>query len=193
MKCAVCGRKECEKGKDCTGTSGESAEKYSGEDLKIFMAAGEIEARYYMEKTRLEEIILFGKQMGHRRVSLAFCVGFEKEAAVVHRILEKHFSVNSVCCKVCGIGKSKFGLRQLRKKGFEAVCNPIRQAEILNKSRTELNIIMGLCVGHDSLFIKHSKSPVTVFAVKDRILAHNPLGAVYSNYYLENVFGIDSR
>ena len=29
-------------------------------------------------------------------------------------------------------------------------------------------------------FIKHSKAPVTVLAVKDRVLAHNPLGVLYT-------------
>jgi uncharacterized metal-binding protein len=43
-----------------------------------------------------------------------------------------------------------------------------------------LNILLGLCVGDDTLFIKHSKAPVTVLAVKDRVLAHNPLGALYT-------------
>ena len=68
---------------------------------------------------------------------------------------------------------------------FEAFCNPILQAEILNKAGTELNIIMGLCVGHDTLFIKHSKAPVTYLIVKDRVLCHNPAGALYTtgSYY----------
>jgi len=59
------------------------------------------------------------------------------------------------------------------------MCNPITQAEFLNKEKTDLNIVIGLCVGHDSLFMKYSEAPVTVLAVKDRVLAHNPLGAVY--------------
>ena len=54
------------------------------------------------------------------------------------------------------------------------MCNPIGQAVFLNKAGTQLNVILGLCVGHDSLFIKHAEAPVTVFAVKDRVLAHNP-------------------
>jgi len=59
-------------------------------------------------------------------------------------------------------------------------CNPIGQAAILDGEGSELNIILGLCVGDDTLFIKHSKAPVTVLAVKDRVLAHNPLGALYT-------------
>ena len=67
------------------------------------------------------------------------------------------------------------------------MCNPIEQAAFLNKAQTELNILFGLCVGHDSLFIKYSNAPITVFAVKDRVLAHNPLGAIYlSDSYYKN-------
>ncbi len=67
------------------------------------------------------------------------------------------------------------------------MCNPIAQAEFLNKENTEFNIVLGLCVGHDTLFFKYSKAPVTVLAVKDRVLAHNPLGAIYqSESYYKN-------
>jgi uncharacterized metal-binding protein len=34
---------------------------------------------------------------------------------------------------------------------FEAMCNPIAHALILYETGSELNILMGLCVGHDSL------------------------------------------
>ena len=55
----------------------------------------------------------------------------------------------------------------------------------LNKSHTDLNKILGLCVGHDTLFIKYSQAPVTVLAVKDRVLGHNPMAALYlaDSYY----------
>ncbi|NLY70124.1 MAG: DUF1847 domain-containing protein, partial [Clostridiales bacterium] len=72
---------------------------------------------------------------------------------------------------------------------FEPMCNPIGQAYFLNKEETDFNIVFGLCVGHDSLFIKYSNAPVTVLAVKDRVLAHNPLGALYlSESYYKNRF-----
>ena len=60
-----------------------------------------------------------------------------------------------------------------------------------NKETTDLNIILGLCIGHDILFTQHSEAPVTTIVVKDRVLAHNPVGAIYSNYYLRNVFDIE--
>jgi uncharacterized metal-binding protein len=44
---------------------------------------------------------------------------------------------------------------------------------------------MGLCVGHDSLFLKYSNALCTVLAAKDRLLGHNPLAAIYTieSYY----------
>jgi len=65
------------------------------------------------------------------------------------------------------------------------MCNPIFQAKLLNQSETELNILLGLCVGHDALFFKHAETPTTVLAVKDRVTGHNPLAAIYlsDSYY----------
>jgi len=67
----------------------------------------------------------------------------------------------------------------------QPMCNPLGQAAVLDAEGCELNILLGLCVGDDVLFIKHSNAPVTVLAVKDRVLAHNPLGALYTsrNFY----------
>jgi uncharacterized metal-binding protein len=67
----------------------------------------------------------------------------------------------------------------------QPMCNPICQAAVLDAEGCELNILLGLCVGDDALFIKHTNAPVTVLAVKDRVLAHNPLGALYTsrNFY----------
>ena len=65
------------------------------------------------------------------------------------------------------------------------MCNPIHQAKRLNAEGTELNIIMGLCVGHDCLFTKYSEAPVTTLVAKDRVLGHNPVAALYTadSYY----------
>ena len=67
----------------------------------------------------------------------------------------------------------------------EAMCNPIYQACLLNQEKSQLNIQLGLCVGHDSLFFKYAEAPTTVLAVKDRVTGHNPLAAIYlsESYY----------
>ena len=67
------------------------------------------------------------------------------------------------------------------------MCNPAGQAALLNRVETELNILCGLCVGHDAIFAKESNAPVTTFIAKDRVLAHNPAGAVYSQYLRKTI------
>ncbi|SFM18245.1 DUF1847 domain-containing protein [Methanolobus profundi] len=189
MKCARCDEKLCREGKDCAGITDNI--DYSGDELGSMRTSAAIEARYYMEKTRLEEIILYAKEMGYKRLGLAFCVGMEKEAEVIQKILEKYFDVYSVCCKVSAISKEDYGLEKLHPDSFDPTCNPIGQAMLLGKKDTQLNLIIGLCIGHDILFTQHSAAPVTTFIVKDRVLAHNPAGAIYSGYYLKKTFGID--
>ncbi len=137
-------------------------------------------------KPRIMEIVEFAKRMGYRRLGLAFCMGLRTEARDLCLILESHgFEVVSVCCKVGRVDKSFMGLGDGEKiyPGPETMCNPIAQAEILNEEKCEFNLILGLCVGHDSLFIKYIDGPVTVVAVKDRLLGHAPLNALYSGYY----------
>jgi uncharacterized metal-binding protein len=65
------------------------------------------------------------------------------------------------------------------------MCNPIFQAYVVNDAGTDFNVLLGLCVGHDSLFFKYTEAPTTVLAVKDRVTGHNPLAAVYlsESYY----------
>jgi uncharacterized metal-binding protein len=108
---------------------------------------------------------------------------------MLQEILEANgFEVESVCCKVGSIDKEKIGLRdeeKIRPGQYESLCNPVGQAMLLNKAGTELNIVVGLCVGHDSLFFKHSEAPVTVLVTKDRVTGHNPVAALYTSqsYY----------
>ena len=65
------------------------------------------------------------------------------------------------------------------------LCNPVMQAEVLNREMTEFNVMFGLCLGHDTIFIRYSNADVTPLVVKDRVLAHNPIGALYlaDTYY----------
>jgi len=91
-------------------------------------------------------------------------------------------------CKVGCTPKETLGIedyQKVRPGEYESMCSPIAQAAVLNDSETEFNIVLGLCVGHDSLFFSHSRAPATVFAVKDRVMGHNPIAALYTldSYY----------
>lgn len=140
-------------------------------------------------KTRIEEVCDFAARMGHRRLGLAFCAGLRAEAEVLSDIISSRgFEVLSIICKAGCVPKEHIGINDEHKigaGGFEVMCNPILQAEALNDAGTEFNLMLGLCVGHDSLFFSHSRAPVTVVAVKDRVLGHNPLAALYTSgsYY----------
>jgi len=180
--CAQCKTKECRQGKDCFAKADSHKQLYANTIAKLHKAGSTIEAKYYCEKTRLGETILFAKELGCRKIGLAFCIGLSDEAKIVAEILSKHFEVISVCCKVCGLEKKDFGLETIFSNEREVMCNPAGQAEMLNQAESELNVMCGLCVGHDAVFTKLSEAPVTTFIVKDRVLAHNPAGAIYSQY-----------
>ena len=117
--------------------------------------------------------------MGYEKIGLAFCIGLAEEARAIEAIFAKHFDVVSVCCKVCGIDKKEFDLRYVRRVKRESMCNPVGQADLLNRAGSELNVLCGLCVGHDAIFSMVSQ--VTLIA-KDRALGHNPAAAIYSQY-----------
>ncbi len=182
-RCARCDEKECADGKDCFGALETHLGLYRDATIaEVHRAASAIEARPYGRETRLAETILFAHELGVRRIGLAFCVGLSEEARVVDDILRKHFDVVSVCCKACGIDKADLDLEQIEAGRRESICNAAGQAELLNRAGSELNVLCGLCVGHDSVFSAASEAPVTTLVAKDRVLAHNPAGAIYCRY-----------
>lgn len=190
--CADCQRKPCRThetdkypGGGCpTARYGEKFfELYGEDDLKISRAAARTESAGYCRWCRLEEIMFFAGSMGYRRLGVAFCAGLSEEARKVVDILrENGFDVRAAVCKCGSIPKERLGLLDEEKNRpgqFEAMCNPAGQAQLLEEAGTEFNLLVGLCVGHDTLFIRYTHTPVTTFAVKDRALGHNPLAAVY--------------
>jgi uncharacterized metal-binding protein len=139
---------------------------------------------------RILELIQFAQKCGYKKLGLAFCVGLQNEARTLTQILENHgFEVVSVCCKVGAIAKENISIKPAEKIGgaqnWESMCNPIAQAEILNSEKVDLAVMLGLCIGHDTLFISYCQRPITVIAVKDRVTGHNPLSPLYtsSTYY----------
>ncbi|MDS1030781.1 DUF1847 domain-containing protein [Bacillota bacterium LX-D] len=156
---------------------------------KLSFVAAEIEGKYYGKLTRVEEIIAFAKRIGARKIGIATCIGLMNEAKTFVKILKaKGLESYSVICKVGSIDKTDVGIPEelkVQKGCHEALCNPVLQARLMNKEKTDLNVIVGLCVGHDSLFIKYSEAPVTTLITKDRVLGHNPAAALYTSgfYY----------
>lgn len=140
--------------------------------------------------SRIEELIQFSRKCGYKRLGIAHCGGLIKEAGMLTVILENNgFEVVSVQCKAGCVPKEEIGIQADEKlagpDNWETMCNPVAQAMIINRTGVDLAIMLGLCIGHDTLFIKYCEAPLTVLAVKDRLLAHNPLAALYlsGSYY----------
>ncbi|MBT3222278.1 MAG: DUF1847 domain-containing protein [Proteobacteria bacterium] len=160
--------------------------RYDDEDTSAFMLeAARTESAGYCKQTRVEEIMAFANRLGAEHLGVAFCVGLAREAGLLRTILERNgFRVSSVCCKVGSIPKEEIGLtdaEKIRPGQYEAACNPVLQARLLDNAGAKLNIVVGLCVGHDSIFFKNSVAPVTVLVAKDRVLGHNPVAALYTS------------
>jgi len=187
--CASCKHHACyTRGANCTGAdAGEALASYTEEEREIMKAAAYVEATFYGNITRLQEIAEFARSMGYKRLGMAFCVGLSSEAEIIARYYKKEgFEFYSACCKCMSIGKDELGLKQVKPESpHEAMCNPKMQAIFLAEKGTELFITCGLCVGHDAIFNQNAAKygPVTGLAVKDRLLAHTPLGAIYSRYF----------
>jgi uncharacterized metal-binding protein len=182
-RCASCDTRVCRAGTDCFDAADRHRVLYESPDIaRLHEAASAVEARHYGKEPRLGEIILFARELGCRTVGLAFCIGLADEAGVVEQVLSRHFEVVSVCCKATGLDKTDRNLEQILPGTHEVMCNPAGQADLLNRAGTDINILCGLCVGHDAIFSRASQAPVTTLIVKDRVLAHNPVGAIYCPY-----------
>lgn len=182
----------------------ETLDEYRGdsEDARIAFVAARVEGLCYQPVpgsdavnarwTRVEDTIAFAKLMGYARIGIATCIGLLDESERLAKILSAQgFEPLSVCCKAGSIDKLELGLAEsdkVRPGTFEPACNPIAQAEICNRLETDMNIIVGLCVGHDMLFNKYSKAPVTTLVVKDRVTGHNPVAVLYGqNFYFKRL------
>ena len=153
---------------------------------KMACESARTESAGYCRATRIQEIMDFARRMGATKLGIAHCVGLVQEARIASEIfLANGFEVAAICCKVGSIDKEKIGLKDEEKVHpgqFEALCNPVAQAALLAEAGTQLNVVVGLCVGHDSLFFMHSRAPVTVLVAKDRVLGHNPVAALYTSH-----------
>ena len=210
LDCTICPSQACrtperDKGpKFCpTKTMSEAIEdaleRYRDPVVREFArAASCIEAKGYGRWSRLEETIRFCHRMGYQLIGIACCVGLIMEAKTLREILVSNgFQVVCVICKAGGVEKETIGLKDEEKihpGSYEVMCNSISQAFILNRLKTDFNIMLGLCVGHDSLFLKHINSYATVLVAKDRVLAHNPVGALYTSHgYYKKISHLEGK
>jgi uncharacterized metal-binding protein len=165
----------------------------NGQDAVVMRVSAEVEGVFYEQLTRVEEIVKFAKGIGAKKIGIATCAGLINEAKIFAAVLEAQgLEYYSAICKVGAIDKTEVGIpeeHKIRPGHHESMCNPILQARILNYHKTDLNVVIGLCVGHDSLFIKYSDALVTTLVTKDRVTGHNPVAALYTAHsYCKRLF-----
>lgn len=171
-------------------------ERYEeGRNKEIMIASAEVEYEGYCQWTRVQEIMEFARKINARKIGIANCIGLINEARIFARILRANgFEVYSVICKVAGKPKSSVGIPAVCENIGAAMCNPILQARLLNNAQTDLNVVIGLCVGHDSLFYKYSDAYVTTLVTKDRVTGNNPAAALYTaQSYYKKKFHLDEK
>jgi uncharacterized metal-binding protein len=170
----------------------QARELYEEDDLikKAVRVASIVEATGYIKWPRLRDTIEYAKGMEYNKLGIAFCVGLLNEAEQIAKILTDYgFIVASVCCKTGSVKKTAINVPEeytmVSKTGYPiglVTCNPAAQALLLNKAKTDLNVIVGLCVGHDTVFTKLSNAPVTTLIAKDRSSPHNPAACLLNHY-----------
>ena len=156
------------------------------------VASAEVEYEGYCQWTRVQEIMEFARKIGAKKIGIANCIGLINEARIFDKILRANgFEAYAIICKVAGKAKSSIGIPSKCEEIGAAMCNPILQARLLNEAKTDLNVVIGLCVGHDSLFYKYSDAYVTTLVTKDRVTGNNPAAALYTaQSYYKKKFGV---
>jgi len=190
--CLSCTDRLCLRGEECPLISRLALKPFLYKDdiLRIIEATLDIACEKERTLCRLSELIYFCLEMRYKRIGIAYCIDLQEPADILARVLKRFFEVYPVCCKIGGndINDPFNSLvadtgNDIYKK--QIACNPLGQAEALNDLKTDLNVIVGICIGADCIFAKASEAPITTLFVKDRSLANNPIGALYSDYYLD--------
>jgi uncharacterized metal-binding protein len=194
IMCGSCTKKECRNGYPegipawCAATQfrdviERTKTQYSGPDnLDIYQAAGKVVQSGYGKWPRIQEAIEFARELKLSKIGLASCVSLINELGLVAQLFSgAGFDVVSSACQIGRVSPSDRGVIIDTTDHRGLMCNPIAQAEICNSAGTQLNFILGLCLGHDILFMRQSKAPVSVLIVKDRVTGHNPAAALYAD------------
>lgn len=193
MDCLACQDKVCLQGQICR--PGLRKDQENGDRTTRLMLESSLDVMSEKERTlcRLTELIYFCLEMKYQRLGIAFCIEMFEQTEILTKLLRRFFEVYPICCKIGGKPTFDPHSGQIQSHGSsdfsKIACNPLAQANMLNKIGTDINIIVGLCMGADCVFTKASKAPVSTLFVKDKSLAHNPIGALYSDYYLKEIAG----
>ena len=143
--------------------------RYREPESHRIMQAAALTSERCANLTRVQETMEFAARMGARKIGIATCTMLLDESRTLRKLLER-------------AGFEVFGVAPAADGGEGPVlCNPVMQARLLEEEGTDLNIVMGLCVGHDTLFYRHSHAPTTTLVTKDHVTGHNACAGLYAS------------
>jgi uncharacterized metal-binding protein/predicted Fe-Mo cluster-binding NifX family protein len=172
--CLECQNRVCLRGEPCPYLELPPPGDCLPETLRILESTWDVALEEERTLCRLAELVYFALEMDYKRVGVAFCEDLRAPAAILSGVLRRFFQVVPVGCRLGGGDPG-------------SACDPSRVAAYLNARKTDLNVLVGFCVGADCVFNRESEAPVTTLFVKDKSLANNPIGAVYSQYHLTDI------
>jgi uncharacterized metal-binding protein/predicted Fe-Mo cluster-binding NifX family protein len=181
VDCLQCRDRGCLVGSGCPAGAADVPADLPPVSRAMLDAARDI-AMEERQLCRLSELVYFCLEMQYRKIGIAYCSDLSEAAQILGAVISRFFEVAAVCCKVNGAERpdADSAIDHARHH----TCNPLAQADLLNRAGTDLNVIAGLSVGADSLFTRASRAPVTTLFTKDRMLANNAFAALYSERYL---------
>lgn len=158
--------------------------------IDIYKAACVVGARKDGLRPRIEEALDFAKELKLSRIGFASCTALAYELRLIMKLFKENgFAVFCVGCQIGRVTAEDRGIPEFGKY-VNSTCNPIAQAEILNSEGTQLNFILGLCIGHDILFNRYSSAPVSTLIVKDRLMGNNPVAVLHGWHARRALFGM---
>lgn len=188
MDCSKCAEKGCRVFKPCTDRSIDYIHKYHSEEAQTVSRAASslVDDGRAGTLSRLEEIVEYARLKEYQVLGVAYCYGMEKEAGFLREYLQTEgFRTVMVSCTVDGVPECEVNTT---KTGQSVSCNPIGQANALNRSGSDFTILMGLCLGHDVLIQKNLNMDFTTWIVKDRVMNHRPMDALPQYRSKEDIF-----
>jgi uncharacterized metal-binding protein len=197
LDCLACQDRVCLRGEPCPFLVSLPPVLPTDETRQILEAAWDVSLEKERTLCRLAELVYFALEMGYKKLGVAYCVDLREPAAILTGVLRRFFHVVPVCCRVRGTLAPGVGAPAPDPTGDgrqgvgtwngETACDPSSVSAVLNAAGTDLNVLVGLCVGTDCIVNRESTAPVSTLFVKDKSLANNPIGAVYSHYYLKDI------
>jgi uncharacterized metal-binding protein len=157
---------------------------FKGFDIDaIEKAVEELEQEAQEKPNRVQEAMRFARALGATKIGISFCVGFKQEARLLAGVLKgNEFEVSSACCKTGAVPKEELGIvdsEKVHPGEPEMICNPLAQAELLNRDGVQMALVLGQCVGHEAATLGALEVPAACIVAKDRVLAHNTVAALY--------------